>query len=156
MDIRSLFDCKYVDNVEEKGTNVEFTTFLYSTSGTMQKVLIKCPVSGNFVLTEAAKIIDGDIGNVDQEEILRQLFISLNEAKNIEEKIIKKDVVSSPLDASIKASCIQFLIDSNKEQQQQQNKEDLRFEFLKKCSSWFEKIYEQKAVRTDGDATREY
>jgi hypothetical protein len=150
MDIRSLFDCKYVDNVEEKGTNVEFTTFLYSTGGVMQKVMIKCPVSGNFVLTEAAKIIDGDIGDVDQEEILRQLFISLGEAKNIEEKIIKKDVVSSPLDASIKMSCIQFLSESDKEE----DKENLRFEFLKQCSSWFDKIYEQKAIRTNGDGTR--
>jgi hypothetical protein len=149
MDIRSLFDCKYVDNVEEKGTNVEFTTFLYSTLGIMQKVLIKCPVSGNFVLTEAAKIINGDIGEVDQEEVLKQLFISLNEVKNIEEKIIKKDVVSSPLDAAIKTACIEFLSDNNKEIEE--NKENIRFEFLKQCSNWFDKIYEQKAIRTSGE-----
>lgn len=153
MDIRSLFDCKYIDNIEEKGTNVEFTTFLYSTSGSMQKVLIKCPVSGNFVLTEAAKIINGDIGDVDQEEILKQLFISLNEAKNIEEKIIKKDVVSSPLDAAIKSSCVQFL-SGNNNKEAQEDKENLRFEFLKQCSSWFDKTYEQKRIRTSGDGTR--
>lgn len=149
MDIRSLFECKYVLNVEEKGSNVEFTTFLYSTAGIMQKVLIKCPVSGNFVLTDAAKIIDGEIGDVDQEEILRQLFISLNEVKNIEEKIIKKDVVSSPLDAAIKTACVEFLSDNNKETEE--NKENLRFEFLKQCSNWFDKIYEQKAIRTSGE-----
>jgi hypothetical protein len=140
MDIKSLMECSYVTDVIEKGANVEFDTYIYSSDDmSIKKVTIRCPVSGDFILTECAQII-GHESNDETKNILKDLFTALDESSRVEKSIVNKDVVYTPFDTSIKEGVGHFLKELNLDIED--DIEDIKFNFLSKCSKIFTKVYE--------------
>ena len=140
MDIKSLIECSYVTDVTEKGANVEFDTYIYSFDDmSMKKVTIRCPVSGDFVLTECAQII-GEESTEENKNTLKDLFIALDESSRVEKSIVNKDVIYTPFDTSVREAVVHFLSEIDLEKED--DIEDIKFNFLSKCSKIFSKTYE--------------
>ena len=149
MEIKSLQDCKFVSDVVQVGTVVEFKTVLYSpVTMEMEHVTISCPVSGNYVLTDVAKIVEGDIGIPDSshKELLAQVFSSLEESTQVSDLIDKKQILPDSSETRIQALALSFLRELS-EEEQKKDSEELKFQFLRICSDNFQKAYERHTNR---------
>jgi hypothetical protein len=143
MDIKSLIECRYVKDVVELGSSIEFKTFLYSFEKmSMDEVLIRCPVSGDFILTECAKIVGNE--DEDNSDILGQLFITMQEASSIEEKIDSNEIAYTPLELKLREASSIFLSENKINEI---DAEDIKFKFLATCSKNFIKVYEQQHTK---------
>lgn len=144
MDLKSLIECSYATDVTQKGTHIQFNTLLYSSDEMkFSEVTIKCPISGDFILTECAQIV-GRENDEETKTVLKNLFVTLEEASQIQNKIKNEDsLIYTPLELSIMEASRLF-INENLETlpTKEEEKEDIKFKFLAICSKIFSKVYE--------------
>lgn len=139
MDIKQLKECGLVWDIELSGQNVIFKAPDYTASSMKVGVAtISCPLSGNYLLTESAKIVSGKSGEVDETETLEKLFFGLKEAASQKERPEANDA-SVALDATLRRAAMRYLnaTDTNADI------ESLRFDFLKQCSDNFTYVHER-------------
>lgn len=142
MDLQVLQDCELIEDLEEKGSTIEFKTYLYSLHTLqMEPVIISCPISGNYILTELAKIVSGEINPKEEKDILKQLFISLNDNIRVQKMMQDRPYQSTGLGPKIDKA-IQHYLQESKLEQNIENKEILKFDFLRICSQEFDQIFE--------------
>lgn len=142
MDLQVLHDCELIEELEEKGSTIEFKTYLYSLKTLqMEPVVISCPISGNYILTELAKIVAGQIDPKDEKNILEQLFISLNDNIKVKKMMREKPYQSIGLGATIDRAIRHYLQESELPKDPE-NKERIKFDFLRICSQEFDQIFE--------------
>jgi hypothetical protein len=133
-------ECEYVSDVKESGPNIEFRTYLYSTQAmATEPVLISCPVSGNYILTESAKIVEGNVGDCDHQKLLEQLFYGLESSAEVGKKIESNEILIDSSETKLQKVALSFI---KKYGSNDTDIETIRFDFLKNCSEGFQKAYE--------------
>jgi hypothetical protein len=141
MDLQTLQECELIEELEEKGASIEFKTYIYSLiSMQMEEVVVSCPMSGNYILTELAKIVSGNVNRKNEKTLLAQLFSSLEDDIKIKKMVKNSPISSTGLGTIIKRSIEHFLQESKNELVPEQ-KETLKFDFLRICSGAFDEIY---------------
>jgi len=143
VDIKDLIDCQFVSDISQLGATVEFKTILYSpVSMQMEHVTISCPMSGNYILTDAAKIIEGDVGVPEErhKDLLVQVFSSLEQSTGVSKLIDKKQILPDSFDSRMQELALKFLGDLS-EEELKKDSEELKFSFLHLCSKNFQDSY---------------
>jgi hypothetical protein len=141
MDLQMLQECELIQELEEKGANIEFKTYIYSTSSMqMEEIVVSCPMSGNYILTELAKIVSGSVDSKNEKMFLVQLFSSLEDNIKLKNALKKSPISSTGVGSIIKKSIESFLQESE-EEKTLEKKELLKFDFLRICSGAFDEIY---------------
>lgn len=141
MDLQTLQECELIQEFEEKGANIEFKTYIYSTSSMqMEEIVVSCPMSGNYILVELAKIVSGSVNAKDEKIFLAQLFSSLEDNIRLKNLLKASPITSTGIGSVIKKSIESFL-QEDEEDKTPERKEFLRFDFLRICSGAFDEIY---------------
>lgn len=150
MDLQALQTCSLIEDLEEKGANVEFNTYLYSLE-TLQAepVRISCPISGNYILTELAKIVSGKFDVKNEKDILIRLFQTIDDDIRRQLQIKSNPTQNYAGNGQIVRAIIQHL-QNTEEEKNVQNKEKIRFDFLRTCSEEFDQIF-SSFINTDGN-----
>lgn len=144
MDIKLLTECGLVKGIELVGQTVEFKTPMYS-AGTSEigEATISCPLSGNYLLTESAKVITGDVDPSVASKMLEKLFFSMQEWGAARDAGTQ-NVAGAALEVATKRAAARFLeVASSDPDTDMVDIESLRFAFLKQCSSSFQHAYER-------------
>lgn len=150
MELQTLQECELVHELEEKGADIEFKTYVYSLkSMQMEEIAISCPMSGNYILVELAKIVSGSVDHKDGKAVLSQLFSALEDNIRIKNILKSSPISSTGLGTIIKRSIDYFLQETDKQKTLEQ-KEFLKFDFLRICSGAFDEIY-SNYTQKDGD-----
>ena len=150
MDLQALQDCDLIEELEEKGANIEFKTYIYSLKTLqMESVTISCPVSGNYILTELARAVSGSIDSKDEKTILAQLFTSLEDNIKIKKLMKESPLSSTGLGVTIRKAIDHYLQEVETQKTLEQ-KEFLKFDFLRLCSGGFDEIY-SSYIQENGD-----
>jgi hypothetical protein len=141
MDLQALQSCSLVEDLEEKGANVEFKTYLYSLETfQVEPVVVSCPVSGNYLLTELAKIVVGKFDKKNEKDILIGLFHTIDDDVKRQLRLKNSPQQNSGNNGQIVRAIIQHL-QSTDEEKSNQNKEKIKFDFLRICSEEFDQIF---------------
>lgn len=141
MDLQALQNCSLVEDLEEKGANVEFKTYLYSLETfQVEPVVVSCPVSGNYILTELAKIVVGKFDKKNEKDILIGLFHTIDDDIKRQLRLKNSPQQISGNNGQIVRAIIQHL-QSTDEEKSNQNKEKIKFDFLRICSEEFDQIF---------------
>ncbi len=150
MDLQALQSCSLIEELEEKGANVEFKTYLYSLKTfQVEPVVISCPVSGNYILTELAKIVSGKFDAKNEKDILIRLFNTIDDDIKTQHRLKNKPTQNSGSNGQIVRAIVQYL-QNNNEEKSLQNKEKIRFDFLRTCSEEFDQIF-SSFITDNGD-----
>ena len=100
-----LQECELIQELEEKGANIEFKTYIYSTSSMqMEEIVVSCPMSGNYILMELAKIVSGSVDSKNEKMFLAQLFSSLEDNIKLKNILKKSPIISTGIGSIIKKS----------------------------------------------------
>jgi hypothetical protein len=141
MDLQALQSCSLIDELEEKGANVEFKTYLYSLETfQVEPVVISCPVSGNYILTELAKIVSGKFDAKNEKDVLVRLFNTIDDDIKNQTRLKNKPTQSSGNNGQVVRAIMQYL-QNNNEEKDPQSKEKIKFDFLRVCSEEFDQIF---------------
>lgn len=147
MQINALFECGLVSDVEELNQRVEFKTFIYSAKTMqMERVTVSCPLSGDYMLTESAEIISGDVDPADAGDLLEQVFFGLKHTST--DGRGQPQAGQDPVSQFAQRAAMKFLEAVAAEQSaDMRDVESLRFGFLKVCSINFQQVYDQIETR---------
>lgn len=139
-----LTDSRVTKDLKQVGQSIEFETVFMSANGVdIFPATISCPMSGNYLLTESAKIISGEWGEEEARKMLEAFFYNLEKAASAKEALAQGGGYAA-LDLALKKAASRFLEAAKLESEENpKDEESLRFEFLKQCSKNFTCEYER-------------
>lgn len=150
MEIDQLKKCPYIDLIDIRGTFVLFNVQLFSEkTGNIERCKIQCPTSGNWLLLESAKVIEGAVVD-DIESILGSILETFEKAEQVNQKIETKEITVDPLDQRLQDAAEAYLEDDFSS-----DKDGALFRYLRKCSDNFNVIYNQYEQPTKEDRDSE-